>query len=67
MIKPMNSGVAGQLYQVQREFAPKEPQKGETTDTQKNSRLDSIKESVKNGTYQVNIDKTAKAMLDYIA
>ena len=67
MIKPMNSGMAGQLYQVQREFAPKELQKSETPDTQKNSRLDSIKESVKDGTYKVNIDKTAKAMLDYIA
>jgi|GEM_PF-4315920 len=67
MIKPMTSGVASQLYQAQREFAPKELQKSETTDTQKNSRLQDIKESVKDGTYKVDIDKTAKAMLDYIA
>lgn len=67
MIKPMTSGMANQLYQVQREFAPKELQKSDVNDTQKTDKLQSIKESVKDGTYKVDIDKTARAMLDYLA
>jgi len=66
MINSMTSNASG-LYQAQREFAPKQVQKTEPQETKSKDKLEEMKESVQNGTYKVDIDKTAKAMLDYLA
>ena len=37
-----------------------------TQENKKLSRVEEIKEQIKNGTYKVDIDKTAKAMLKHL-
>ncbi len=37
-----------------------------TTETKKLSRVEEIKQQIKNGTYRVDINKTAKAMAKYL-
>ncbi len=37
-----------------------------TTETKKLSRVEEIKQQIQNGTYRVDIDKTAKAMAKYL-